>query len=107
MTDRARFTLELVLRDNHSYDPPLHMAIDLNEELRISPRAVDEMKFGVGTFDGTVRMMKQKEMRKGLFKRACERLGALLAERMEDAEGWRDVERVEPARKQLGGVWRT
>lgn len=105
MSDRARFTLELVLRDNHSYDRPIAMAIDLNEELRISARAVDEMKFGLGTMDDTVRLMKRREMRKGLFKRACERLGALLAERMEDAEGWHDVERVEPARRQLGGDW--
>lgn len=107
MTDRARFTLQITLRDNYSHEPPLHMAIDLNEEVRISARAVDEMKLGLVGFDGAVQMMKVKEIRKGLFKRAAERLGALLAERMEDAEGWHDPSRVEPARRELGGVWRS
>lgn len=105
MSDRARFTLELVLRDNHSFAAPLRVCIDLNEEVRISARAVDEMKFGLGTSDGAVH--KCKEMRKSLFRQACERLGALLAERMEDAEGWHDAERIEPARRQLGGRWQS
>lgn len=105
--DRPRFTLQLTLRDNHySIDGPLCMAIDLDQEVRISPRAVDEMKIGIGDFDGTVRMMKVREFRKDLFIQAANRLGALLAERMEDAEGWHDASRIEPAREQLGGKWR-
>lgn len=107
MTQRAQFTLQITLRDNHGFEQPLSMAIDLDQELRIAPRAVDEMKLGVGSFDGAVRMMKVREMRKDLFIRAAERLGTLLAERMEDAEGWRDASRIEPARHQLGGVWRS
>lgn len=107
MAERARFTLEITLRDNHSYEPSLRMAIDLDQEVRIEPRAVDEMKAGFGSFDGTVRLMKVREFRKNLFIRAAERLGALLAERMEDAEGWHDASRIEPARRQLGGVWRS
>ncbi len=106
MADRARFTLQIALRDNHSYEPPLHMAIDLNDEVRIASRAVDELKASLVNFDGAVRLMKVREFRKDLFIRCAERLGALLAERMEDAEGWHDAERVAPARKQLGGVWR-
>lgn len=107
MTEKARFTLEIILRDNHSYEPSLRMAIDLNDEVRIEPRAVDEMKAGLsGRMDQTVRLMKVREFRKSLFIRAAERLGALLAERMEDAEGWHDASRIEPARRQLGGVWR-
>lgn len=108
MTQRARFTLQITLRDNHGYEQPLSMAIDLNDEVRISPRAVDEMKAGLsGGMDQTVRLMKVREFRKSLFIRAAERLGALLAERMEDAEGWHDASRIEPARRQLGGVWRS
>lgn len=30
----------------------------------------------------------------------------LKAERMEDAEGWHDASRIEPARHQFGGDWR-
>jgi len=50
-------------------------------------------------------MMKAREFRKDLFIHAAEHLGALLAERMEDAEGWHDASRIEPARRQLG--WRS
>lgn len=108
MSERARFTLELVLRDNHSFDRPLVMAIDLNREVRISTRAVDDLKsgFGLMTMDSAVTLMKTREMRKDLFQQAATRLGVLLAERMEDAEGWRDTSRIEPAREQLGGDWK-
>lgn len=99
------FTLTLTLRDKRGYEQPLHMAVDLDDEVRISSRAVDEMKVGIGTFDGTIRLMKTREFRKSLFIQMATRLGALLAERMEDAEGWHDASRVEPARKQLGGRW--
>ena len=103
--DKPRFTLQLTLRDNFGYDT-LHMAVDLDREVRISARAVDVMKAGVSTFDEAITMMQTKELRKKLFHETAGRLGALMAERMEDAEGWHDVERIEPARKQLGGTWR-
>jgi hypothetical protein len=107
MSDKARFTLTMTLRDNHGFEPPLAMAVDLDQEVRISTRAVDEMKAGFGNLDGTVRLMRTREMRKDLFLLAAKRLGALLAERMEDAEGWHDASRIEPAREQLGGTWRS
>jgi hypothetical protein len=106
MTDRARFTLQMTLRDNHGFEQPLSMAVDLDQEVRIAPRAIGEMKLRLGTFDDTVRLMAVREMRKDLFMLAAKRLGALLAERMEDAEGWHDASRIEPARRQLGGDWR-
>jgi hypothetical protein len=102
------FQLVLTLRDKrhgHDFNLPISMAIELDQELRIAPRLVDEMKIGIGTFDGAVRLMRVREIRKRSFIAAATRLGALLAERMEDAEGWHDVERTEPARKQLGGDW--
>lgn len=101
----GEFTLMLTLRDKHGYEPPLFMAVDLVEEMRIALRAVEEMKLGLVGFDDAVTMMKVREFRKKLFIEAATRLGALLAERMEDAEGWHDAERIEPARKQLGGRW--
>lgn len=112
MTDRARFTLSISLHDRYGEQRPLTMAIDLDEEVRISPRIVDDMKFGreIGaslvSMDEAVRVMKKRVLRKDLFTAAAKRLGALLAERMEDAEGWHDESRIEPAREQLGGRWR-
>ena len=105
MSDKPRFTLQLTLRDMYGFEHMLSMAIGLNEELRISARAVSEAKAGFGDLDFTVRMMRVKEMRRDLFREAAIRLSMLMADRMEDAEGWHDTSRVEPARKQLGGRW--
>lgn len=104
----ARFTLTLTLSDR--FGRPMAMAIPIDDiagdAVRISPRAVGELKVGLlGSMDQTVSMMRRREFRKDLFKDACRRLGALLAERMEDAEGWHDSSRIEPAREQLGGDW--
>lgn len=102
----SRFTLELTLRDQ--LGQPLHIAIDLAPDtLRISPRTVEEAKIGVlGSMTAAVELMQVRQMRKDLFIEAARRLGTLLAERMEDAEGWHDESRVEAARAQLGGTWR-
>ena len=97
MMKEPRFTISLVLRDNHSFDRPLQMSVSCDEALRISARAVDEMKAGFATLSSTVEMMKVREMRKDVFQRVAERLARMMAERMEDAEGWHDVSRVEPA----------
>lgn len=108
--DRARFSFVLTLHDR--YGTPLHMAVDLDQELRISTRAVDDLKVGADlgmplmSFDGAVRLMKAREFRKDLFIRTAGRLAAQMAERMEDAEGWNDTSRIGPARKQLGGDWK-
>jgi len=53
------------------------------------------------SFEQVVEIIKRREFRKDLFIRECQRLGALLAERMEDAEGWHDASRIEPAKKSL------
>lgn len=111
MSERARFTLQITLRDNHGYEQPLSMAIGLDNEVRISSRAVSDLKFGAEmgfplvSKEGAVEIMRTKELRKHLFIDAAKQLGTLLAERMEDAEGWHDPERIESARKQLGGQW--
>ncbi len=107
MTERARFTLQLALRDNYDFGQPLVMCIDVDREVRISARAVEEMKIGLAGFDGAVQIMRVREFRKDLFIDLATRLGALLAERMEDAEGWHDASMIEPARQQLGGDWKS
>src|SRR5882672_1444800 len=53
--------------------------------------------------DKTVTALKRKEFRKELFIAEATRLGALLVERKEDAEGWHDASRMDPARQQLIG----
>lgn len=111
MIDQPRFTLHLVLRDCRGEQQPLEMAIGLDEEVRISTRAVDDMKAGpelgvsMMTMGDVVTLIRTREIRKSVFRQTAERLGALMAERMEDAEGWHDPSRIEPAREQLGGDW--
>lgn len=106
-----RFTLQLTLTDSRSFET-LHMAIGIDEAVRISPKLIDDMRLdrglGVSSIDSTeiVRTLQTKIIRKELFRRHAERLGALLAERMEDAEGWHDPSRIGPAREELGGTWR-
>lgn len=53
------------------------------------------------SFDDVVETMKRREFRKDFFIHECRRIGALLAERMEDAEGWHDTSRIEPAKREL------
>lgn len=119
--DRPRFTLVLTLQDR--FGEPISMAVDLDDKcIRVSSRAVQDMKMegelsrdarqrGVSpfpssfTFNDVVHMIKTREFRKKLFIEAARRLGASLAERMEDAEGWHDESRIEPARAALGGRW--
>lgn len=111
MTQRPAFTLELSLRDNRGFDQPIRMAIDVDNELRVSTRAVSDLKmaadFRMSIVDGTaaVEIMRIKELRRDLFVQLAERLVAQMVDRMEDAEGWHDASRVTPARKQLGGRW--
>ena len=56
---------------------------------------------GFVRFDDAVEILKRREFRKDLFTEAAQRLGTLLAERMEDAEGWHDASRQEPAKAEL------
>ncbi len=111
MSDKPRFTLELVLRDNYREQETLAWAIGVDDELRISSRAVDDMKMGADlgvsmvSMDTVVRMMRIKEFRRSTFKMVAERLSGQMADAMEDAEGWHDSDRIEPARKRLGGRW--
>jgi len=56
---------------------------------------------GKTAFEETVEVLRKREFRKEHFIRAASNLGAMLAERMEDAEGWHDTSRIEPAKAQL------
>ena len=55
----------------------------------------------ISPFEATVQIMKRRVYRKELFIESARKLGGQLAERMEDAEGWHDESRIEPAKKAL------
>jgi hypothetical protein len=79
------------------------MCIDLEEHVASKmERVLPPSSFpGVETFESVVEKMLAKKFRKDKFIAECHRLGSLLAERMEDAEGWNDESRIEPAKKEL------
>lgn len=82
----------------------LACAVDLDEHTarevtRIDPPPPPEL--GLIPSDQVVKILRQKQFRKDLFIAEATRLGTLLAERMEDAEGWHGVERQQPAANQL------
>lgn len=112
MTDRPRFTIEMTIRDNFSGES-YHHAVGCDQALRISARAVDDLKagpaFGVSLMatDDAITMMKTREMRRDVLFDAARMLAGQMADRMQDAEGWHDESRIEPARKALGGNWRS
>lgn len=101
-----------------TFDPgygrtPLVMQIDLSEGIvrkieKIKPpikHSVPWLRGAVAleSFEDVVEIIKTREFRKKLFIDQAENLGRLLAERMEDAEGWHDVSRIEPAARSLRG----
>lgn len=104
----TRFTLIMTLRDNYGCEMPISIAIGVDHEVKISNRAVDNMKtgaeFGLCSFKDAVELIRSKEFRRDLFTRTAANLGTLLVERMEDAEGWHDTSRIEPARAELNSA---
>jgi hypothetical protein len=108
MTHRPRFTIELTIRDNYSGES-YHHAVGCDEALRISSRAVEDLKAGASVgmalvpMEAAVTMMKTREMRRDILLRTAAMLAGQMADRMQDAEGWHDARRVEPARNALGG----
>jgi len=94
--------------------PIVRMCLDLDRHTAcqfesIKPPILHTVPWVTGSvalqsFDEVVEIMKVREFRKDFFIRECRRIGALLAERMEDAEGWHDASRIEPAKRELAGV---
>lgn len=96
-----RFTILLTLRDRFGEQQVLQMACSVDEAMSINLRAVEELKMGVVPFDEAVQMMKRREFRKEVFIAVANRLARQMVDRMEDAEGWHDTSRIEPARRIL------
>ena len=55
------------------------------------------------SFEDVIEILRRKQFRKDVFVQEATRLGMLLAERMEDAEGWHDTSRIEYAKAELSG----
>ena len=87
------------------------MAISLDECTAsdlMTPKPRPRPVFGGSVpMKAAIEVLRQKKYRKDMLIAECKRLGTLLAERMEDAEGWHDESRVEPARAQLKDFQRT
>ena len=86
------------------------IAIGLHPGVASDLMALDSTPRPIGgsvPMEAAIKVLRRKQFRKDLFIAECLRLGALLAERMEDAEGWHDESRVEPAKAQLKDFQRT
>ena len=77
------------------------MCIELDWHTARQLHSVKPSAAPLDSFEEVVETMKVREYRKDFFIRECRRIGALLAERMEDAEGWHDASRIEPAKRSL------
>ena len=109
---RPRFILKMVIEDGYQEQRPVVRAIGVDEALRISPRMVDDIKLtadlGVALVDAAtaIQALKDRKMRRDVLVLLAKQLAGQLADQLEDAEGWHDESRVEPARAELGGDWR-
>jgi hypothetical protein len=97
-------TLRITFIPDKMLHRPMTMAIDLDDDTvkqfeRLKPPG-DQIPDG-RTFEEIIEVIRNREFRKELFVKEATRLGHLLAERMEDAEGWHDESRIEPAKQQL------
>lgn len=107
-----RFTLMMSIQDGRREQEPVRMAIGVDEAMRISSRLVDDIKagpaLGVALVDANtvVRAMKERKLRRDVLVSLAKQLANQMADRLEDAEGWHDESRIEPAREALGGDWR-
>lgn len=94
---------KLILTFDHPFSTRLSMVMPLEEHIAHDTRFLKPplpAELG-GTFEETIEVLRKREYRRDLFTRSCTALGAQLAERMEDAEGWHDISRIAPAWKEL------
>ena len=92
--------------DNGEFGEIYTMVIPLDEHVARNCQYVEPLSDrvplpGMDTMEEVVAVLRAREFRKDLFKAQATNLGALLAERMEDAEGWHDTSRIEPAKQEL------
>lgn len=93
--------LEMSMNGPHGERYTMRIKIDQMTAREVSSIDPSPMVSGLIGFGDAVAILKRREYRKDLFTEAAQRLGTLLAERMEDAEGWHDASRQEPAKAEL------
>ena len=106
-----RWTLELFLSNDRgeSYRQCIELTRD-DIESGMTERTMGDMEMAADlgvpvpglTFDGVVTMMKKREFRRGLLRKAAVRLVERMADFMEDREGWHGTDRAEAANQQKG-----
>lgn len=106
MHDKPRFTIEMTIRDNYTGERWRH-AIGCDEALSISARAVEDLRAGpvlgasLMSFNDAVELIRTKELRRVILRDTALRLSGQIADHLQDAEGWHDASRIEPARAAL------
>lgn len=90
---------DMIIVDEHGF---VHgrRRVELHRDAAyIGDRAVDDMRLmnemGAGSMAATVKMMRVKELRKGLLIQVAGQCGGALAEHLEDREGWHGRDRQE------------
>ena len=98
---KSKLTLTFSAEFNEQYSMVIYLDESVAKKFsQIKPPGIPSTII-LNSFEEIVDILKIKQFRKDLFMNECRRLGALLAERMEDAEGWHDESRIEPAKKSL------
>lgn len=97
-----KWVLQLTFKND--YGQSHHMAIDVGHDVareiyHIEPPPPAEISHL--TFSDVATILKRKQFRKDLFMRECTRLGAKLAEFLEDKEGWHGASRQDNAERTL------
>ena len=88
--------LTLMLTDEYGREEALVCWDAQRQEVEIKVERPCEI---TGSFDELIHQMKSREYRKETFGDIGRRLGNLLAERLEDKEGWHGEDRAEKTNK--------
>lgn len=99
----SQFVLTLTLTNKHTgedYRYCLNLPDEVAQDAWEIPPPDHSIPFLCDSMTTAVKRIKRRVFRKELFTREATRLGVLLAEYMEDKEGWHGEQRKETIRKQ-------
>ena len=98
-----QWTLLLVLKSSYgeSYEVAMPTDAFMNGQYWIYQKPPSS--FDIGGLEACIEKIKTREFRKELLRESCKLLGEKLAQTMQDAEGWHDASRIDPARRVLKG----
>lgn len=93
-----RWTLILTFRGSYgeSYSQAVEISPDIATEIaRIRVPSPFDFHPNRSALEQTIEVLRMKQLRKDLFTDEATHLGILLAERMEDKEGWHGMDRAD------------